>query len=355
MMHNRAAVVVALMFALALSSVRLVTADRGFIPIDTTDENIYVVGPYQEAIVAFNGSEELLILKTGLRTNSEAPVRVLEFLPLPSLPENILLKDTSVFSRVYDTLWEHAPPYPENWYTVAPTDRKGWEVVFNVELGPHNLHVVRVETADNFIAEVDDFLGTLGVAKRAAPEKLGEVVDHYLNNGMNYFVFDVVTLDKDPRGIAPIGYTFKTKYFYYPAVTSSLAAGNTEIVIYAITEKKLSIGRQRFDEPPEPHLAYWYGYLNENYRIEHSISNESLRRIDNDIADMFSGTVWLAKMYYGGPTEYLYDDIILLTSAERPEFDVSVLLIPSAILLGIGTCMSVYVYKRYSKYFVTAA
>jgi len=58
-----------------------VSADRGLLVVNPT----IVHEPAQNAIIAWNGSYEILILSTKLE--SKNATKVLEFIPLPSKPE----------------------------------------------------------------------------------------------------------------------------------------------------------------------------------------------------------------------------------------------------------------------------
>ena len=60
---------------ITMSLAPAVLADRGMLPI--SDVSVY--GPGQKAIIAWNGDEEILILSTDVRADSDS--KVLEILP----------------------------------------------------------------------------------------------------------------------------------------------------------------------------------------------------------------------------------------------------------------------------------
>ncbi|MDI6708427.1 MAG: hypothetical protein QME47_05015 [Candidatus Thermoplasmatota archaeon] len=84
---------------IALSS--SANADRGMVSL----QGISVYEPGQKAIIAWNGSEEILILSTDV--HSESNTSVLEILPLPSMP-NVTLGNFSSFYKIQELIWYHS-------------------------------------------------------------------------------------------------------------------------------------------------------------------------------------------------------------------------------------------------------
>jgi len=88
------------LIAIPLAPVAL--ADRGMVPL--SDVSVY--GPGQNAIIAWDGEEEIMILSTDVRATGDS--QVLEILPLPSEPK-IKKGDFASFEEV-DKLIKKIPP-----------------------------------------------------------------------------------------------------------------------------------------------------------------------------------------------------------------------------------------------------
>jgi len=73
-----------ILLAVLLSLVQNVWADRGMVSVQP---NVSVCEPGQKAIIAWNGTTEILILSTDIFASSVA--KVLEILPLPSNPTEV--------------------------------------------------------------------------------------------------------------------------------------------------------------------------------------------------------------------------------------------------------------------------
>jgi hypothetical protein len=148
----------------------LAGADRGGIPIDPTvrfDESA------QNAIVAWNGQKECLILSTDLQ--SPAPGRLMEMLPLPSAPYDIRLGDTSSFKTMIRLFNDKAQRLnyaaaSSNGKEVASgsgdyvDEYKGVNIVFSTSVGLHNITVVKIESQDHFVHWARDFAGEQGAS-----------------------------------------------------------------------------------------------------------------------------------------------------------------------------------------------
>jgi hypothetical protein len=63
------------------------------------------------------------------------------------------------------------------------------------------------------------------------------MVGEYIAQGFNWFVFDVVSLDQEPKTNLPIQYRFKTRKLFYPLKITSLAEGETSIEILAFVSR----------------------------------------------------------------------------------------------------------------------
>jgi hypothetical protein len=211
-------------------------ADRGMMTI-SADPDIVLSEGVQRAVIAFNGSEEILVLATEV--SASVPGKILEFLPLPSAP-TIEAASPDLFDRALFLIRRHAPTTPGERggrnggeLTAQPP---GIEVVSRTTIGPHDVTVVKIESADHFVGWISAFFEKEGIT--AGPAKalaMKTLVETYLDRGLPYFAFDVVTASADSTGIAPLSYRFASDSLYYPLEISSTTSGASEIDLFLVT------------------------------------------------------------------------------------------------------------------------
>jgi len=119
-------------------------ADRGMMTISANPDIVLSEG-VQRALIAFNGVEEILVLAT--EASASAPVKVLEFLALPSVP-TIREATPEVFDRAMFLVTRHAPAIPDEDRTRngegGTANPPGIEVVSKTVIGPHSVSVVKI-------------------------------------------------------------------------------------------------------------------------------------------------------------------------------------------------------------------
>ena len=231
-------------------------ADRGGIPLDPTvqfDERA------QNAIVAWNGQKECLILSTDLQ--SPAPGRLMEMLPLPAAPYDIQLGNTSSFQTLIRLFNEKSErlrvdsPKKTNEARGMSGDGgeeyRGIEVVFSKSIGLHNITVVKIESPDHFVQWARDFAGAHGASNLSISEDLNRTVGDHLARNISYFVFDIVDLTVELETSQPMVYLFNTSYLYYPLkitfeTLDERMAGFHKINIFLITDGVLGSGVHEF-------------------------------------------------------------------------------------------------------------
>lgn len=215
-------------------------ADRGSIPFD---ERVKIFEPKQRAIIAWNGTEEILLLSTDLRAS--APTKVLEVIPLPSEPK-VKKGDIEAFTRATKIINSRQRarakgrgPGDSFGEGVAPEIPAG-EVTFHKRIGAHDISVTHVLNSAGFIEWVEKYLKKQGVENPKIPDPLKTVVNEYLKEGYKWFVFDVVELSDKTRTNDAIQYRFKTKALYYPLKITRTESGKTDIELLVLTPRLLS-------------------------------------------------------------------------------------------------------------------
>lgn len=207
-----------------------VFADMGSIPFK---KGVLISEPAQDAIIAWNGKEELLYLQTTL--GASEPVKVLEVMPLPSRP-TVVAGDEAVFKRcatllprvaVDDTAGGGADPFggaPE------PVGR----VVERKLIGAHDIRVVELLGVKEFTGWITREIARDGDAV-TVPDPLLNVIGQYAEDGYRWFVFDVVDLAKEHSKKTPLQIRFATDKLYYPMRITRTEKGRTTVSLSILT------------------------------------------------------------------------------------------------------------------------
>jgi hypothetical protein len=217
-------------------------ADRGSIPWGDWDlQNLpEIYEPAQNAIVAWNGKEEILVLTTDLR--SSKPTKVLEVLPLPSEPV-VTRGDSSVFDKFNALINDELH---HSWFVgkgpggSRSESGQAAEVTFHEKIGAHDISVVHVLDSLNFEQWINDYFQRQGSRPQKISPVLLATIEQYLLDGHHWFVFDVVELGAQLKTNDVIQYRFATDKFYYPMRISATDSGETNINLIAVTGQGLS-------------------------------------------------------------------------------------------------------------------
>lgn len=221
---------------------RTSSSDRGMIPFKPT---VKIYEPVQDAAIAWNGKEEVLLLATDLRTSE--PTKVLEVLPLPSEPE--VEKGSDVFFTVatnviLEKLQKQAYKKKKNGKGLrAPATDKAelpaGKVTFHEQIGSHDISVTEVLDQQGFIEWVTAYLKEQGVDTPEIPDPMKETIALYLKKKYRWFVFDVVSLGTGVKRHDAIMYKFKSKSLYYPLRVMKTIEGDTSIRLLILSNKLL--------------------------------------------------------------------------------------------------------------------
>jgi len=217
-----------LFFILIFSTVAY--ADMGAI---APAEYVDLSEPGQKAIIAHNGSEEILILETDLSatTSTEA----LRFIPLPSEPE-VSLAPEGCFETLGKLVKKHHLRYTIKYKgTSEPVPDKPVELRFHKKIGVHDVTVIKINNALYFRKWVNDYFRQKGLPQRDEYIEIENLVADYLKREIQYFVFDFVKLDEKVTSVTPLIYRFKSQKLYYPLKTTNIfgGVGQIELFIFA--------------------------------------------------------------------------------------------------------------------------
>ena len=248
MRKSLAVVVVGLTLLLGAVALR---GDCGAVPfVWKLKSVVQVFEPNQNALIAWNGKEEILILSTDLRASE--PTKVLEVMPFPSQP-TVKAGDMKTFSGAIAIInaWEKRDP-KKVWVEESGSTggagtcgvdgheeevivKPAAEIVFQKQIGASDINVVHVLKQDKFIEWVEKFLHGQDVKEIKIPEVLKKSIAEYLQDGCEWFSFNVVALGTEARSKAAVEYRFKTDCLYYPLRISRTDSGNTDVSLLVLT------------------------------------------------------------------------------------------------------------------------
>lgn len=294
-------------------------ADRGgFSPLR---EYVYETG--QKAIIAWNGTDEILILSTDVSSGKETTV--IELMPLPSNPvitkgENQSFSKVTELVNTYFTATRPRFPFFRNldFEPEYVSDQEKVIITFQDVIGIHFLTVVFAEEADDLTTWLRDFLVAEGYSTEL-PSDLDELISYYMQNEMHFFVIDAVDTSLSTKTVDTLKYEFRSSVLYYPLRISSLFSGDTDISLFAITSNKLhttSVTKLGFKE-----------------RAQFQIKKESLTEIDTNLTKLFSSEPYLYYFRFGGSLESFDRDIFAHFQIDPAPAGVVVLAI---LVLGSG-------------------
>ncbi len=216
---------------LLLILITSVSADRGSIPFNP-GVNIYE--PKQQAVIAWNGTEQILVLSTDLHASETT--KILEVMPLPSEP-TVREGDIELFQDVHD-LYFNALRYQ---FTFLRDSGRGsnldsiaapaGKITFREQIGAHDITVTQVLRAEDFVDWVNEFLSARGVETPTISQEMHEVIEEYISEGFTWFVFDVVELTPETRSLDAIEYQFESEGAFFPLRITRTESGYTEVEI----------------------------------------------------------------------------------------------------------------------------
>ncbi len=273
-----------------LTSWPQVWADRGgFSP---SGHEVFESG--QKAIIAWNGTDEILILSSDVKSSQES--LVIEFLPLPSNP-SVSKGEKSSFYKVEDLVgtYLYYTGFRSKSYTMGGVPYGGVEITFHQRIGVHDLTVVRAEDAQELISWIENFLQAIEIEYEALPSDLEDLFSSYMEDGINFFAVDVIDANSTTKSVEPLVYEFKSSRLYYPLRISTLFSGDTDISLFTITTRELN------DE----------SILKEGFQkiAQFNIKPETLERINPNMTKLFSNNPCLCFYKYEGSLKNLKGDI----------------------------------------------
>jgi hypothetical protein len=242
-----------LLFSLALTLA--CHADMGSIPFK---KGIRIVEPNQDAIIAWNGKEQILYLQTTLGASEET--KILEVMPLPSKPK-VEATDPGVFARCKSLLPRVVVRDSGDADSFGPFSSPGEppaaKVVERKMIGAHDIRTVELLDAERFSAWVTAEFGATHEGLEV-PAPLLAVIGEYAKDGYKWFLFDVVDVKQEAAKKTPLRIHFATDKLYYPMRITRTEKGHTTVSLSILTnvlfnkEDCIGIPREAIHVPARP-------------------------------------------------------------------------------------------------------
>ena len=278
----------------------MVVWPEGGVSLDQTTQN---------AIISWNGTEEVMILTTDV--SASASSSVLRIIPFPSQP---VIKEGSIdsFTKLVEIVNQNvAAPTFLNQGEKRAGGQPGVEIVFHDTVAGHDLTTVKVNKLDDFLAWMTQYEVLRNLPAKEISQDFKDGIGNYLKKGINYFVFDTVSLDKAVKTSQPLIYRFSSEYLYYPFLISAISdIGKSQAVfdLFLIMDKTHSLVSFDYDT---------FGMEDRSY-FELVVSKKNLEAVSSDILDLYKNNpdpeMRLIKLKFTGEVGKLKKDLMLYSS-----------------------------------------
>ena len=269
---------------------------------------IHIDQSAQNAIVAWNGEEEIIILSIDIESYDDATA--LRIIPLPSDPSEIEEGSFESFEKLTEIMNRKMEDIRNQLETLGKgseeTPSDGVEITFHKKIGAHDITVVKVNNLDYFLDWVKDFAESKGLQPKEISSEFRQGVSNYLKKDIKYFVFDVIEAGQEKESIKPLIYHFDSDFLYFPILISGVSEikeSQTEINLFIITKKEVEF-------PDIPYSYYSYHWpTSYGYSVE--LTKEELKEVSQKIADLFEGETNVRKTSLYGRLNDLKRDLMI--------------------------------------------
>jgi len=243
----------------------------------------------QNAIVAWNGKEEIIVLSVDLESAKLSTA--LRILPLPSNPTEIKEGDFAIFEKLVEIMNKKIEII-QNEFLGAGNEKlapPGIEITFHEKIGAHDLTIVKVNNSDSFLNWVKNFTKEKGLEAKGISSEFQEGIKNYLKRGIVYFVFDVIEAGIKKESVKPLIYRFNSDSLYFPVLISGVSEiGESQAKIRAFIVSNEEI----LDK------GYWHPYWRGRFGFPVELSQEELKEVNEDIANLFDSSVKVTTFDY---------------------------------------------------------
>lgn len=275
--------------------------------------NIHVNQTDQNAIIAWNGQEEMLVLSTNWEKPADSQsATLLKVVPLPANPSEIKEGETEIFDKLVEILNEKINAMQ----TISAGKGEGFgaptsaapsvEIVFQKIIGAHDVTVAKVNKKEDFSKWIDDFAVQKNLEKKQLSEEFKNGLLSYLKRNINYFVFDIANLNEAKTTVKPLIYRFKSNYFYFPMLVSGISEisdSRTKVNLFLIFNESFKLPRQVWQGG--------YNYWVDDNGVDIKLTKAELASVSEDVAVLFDGNVIARKFGVNGQLSEINKDLML--------------------------------------------
>ncbi len=282
----------------------LAYADGGWIIFPP---QIHINEAEQNAIVAWNGEEEVLILSIGLSAGAESTV--LKIIPLPANPSEIKEGDFRSFEKLTEVMnAKTIDYYKNNPLPPGSLGREGQanvEITFHEKIGAHDITVAKVNGLDEFIDWVKKYLGDNNLGYYELSDEFKSIVSDYTERNIKHFVFDIVEANQTLKSVNPVFYRFPAHYLIYPNEISAFSdVGKTDLSrvrLFLITD--MAVNKQSVLNLNFQALA--------GFQYPIILNRDELAEVHLDIANLFKSGAGAYELNYSGRLYELKRDLVI--------------------------------------------
>jgi len=247
--------------------------------------------PKQNAVIAWDGKEEILILSTDEENEVKDGGAVLSVLPLPGKPVSVLPASTECF--------DNATKLIRSKLAVVGMGEK----VLTAKIGTHNIFVWKLDSADDFGNEVRAYIKKTyeDQADALITDEVEKIVKQYFDQGFRYFAFDLTFMSDEDSTKVAIAYRFESKFVYYPLVISKMGGTGETVVQLAV----FTPGMLHNFSGIEPEQIKVIGGQSVD------VTSDELEKVDPEIAKMMGSKPVKARiMMLEGPIDGFEKDVM---------------------------------------------
>ena len=262
----------------------------------------------QNAIVGWNGNEEIIILSIDLESSSN--VTALRIIPLPSNPSDVEEGSFESFEKLIEIMNAKMEDIRNQWKTLGEGPEEvqsaGVEITFHKKIGAHDVTIVKVNDLDYFLEWIENFAQEKGLEVREISSGFRTGIDNYLKRDIKYFVFDVIEAGQEKESIKPLIYRFDSDFLYYPILISGVSEiqeSQAEINLFLITEKGV--------EFPDIPYSYYSYHWPRSYGYPVELTQEELEEVSPEIADLFAEEAQVREVSLYGRLNDLKRDLMI--------------------------------------------
>jgi len=273
--------------------------------------NVRVSEESQKAIILHNMEEEILILGTDLKAQSNTGI--IRFIPFPTEPQVSLAPE-----RAFDAASELMKKHELKFLFVSKgggSGTKGVELKLNTKIGAHDMTVIQVTDPVHFREWVNAYFQKKGLPVKKVYPEIEAIVRDYVKRDISYFVLDYVELSPETKFIEPVMYRFRSSQLYYPLKTSNTFGGKGGIDLILIIPRTLCTpSLDAYSHSGEAVLGLpAYSEASTSARINPAELKEILPEAD----DFFNGQkIYLQMVSYYGKYEFQIDIVYDLSKGK---------------------------------------